>query len=764
VAYLSIVNDDFSGGITDHIDLGITNKYEELRNIIVARDGDAISRQGSEILDSSVNRILSNAPVRNMFEFDSNYFMSSDRQIFRITGTPLTQSLLTGPTGNRAFTAGISTTVFDSSEWQNHIYMTNDEYAKPIKIFKDNTGTWQTRTAGLPLVDQTALAFSLGGGAGHTYLYAFMYYYEYKVGSVTYINEGPVGLFQTVTTNAVIDAGNPNVITGIPVLANGVSTNYDTVNIKIRVFRTEDVQTAFYYVGEVTNGTVTLTDNIPDATLVNNDILYINGGLLDNDEPPLSKYIINVEGKMLYANIQEGTPSENKEFRLRQSKQNNPDSCPASMYKDFAKNITGIGSIRNIPIVFAKDSCWRLDGFFGDDGSGTITAISISDTIGCVSNNSIIKTDQGLLLATNKGWGICDGYDIKIISEDLLERYSKTITDSTITKQIYGAYDKVQNLAYWTTRLDERNDYCDSLFVLHLYHGIKRSSCYTTWDNPRYFYPTSIMVDESGRLIRGDNYGYLFKHDSSYRNDPKIDLDIADPNDWSKVNIPYEIVSSALYTDSKEQEKYGAKIITRCKNVSNLSLQIEMANNGYKNWKKLEEIRRRDQMPWYKPYVSWETDPLNYNWLNTEDIIETRQVPGLGSIRYYTKQVRFTPSTTLIEKSDIIGTATIDGTLANPTVTLDDPTFKWPLYCDDYYIRTEADDYTEEFLILERTSDLVIKVVDPFNHLATALNQKWEMVGKPKDELLQLKSYTQLYTLCGNTYKGYQTGDAGKNE
>ena len=39
MAYLSMTNDDFTGGITDFPSLGSVNKYAELKNILITKSG-----------------------------------------------------------------------------------------------------------------------------------------------------------------------------------------------------------------------------------------------------------------------------------------------------------------------------------------------------------------------------------------------------------------------------------------------------------------------------------------------------------------------------------------------------------------------------------------------------------------------------------------------------------------------------------------------------------------------------------------------------
>ena len=132
--YLSAVNDNFSGGITDFTDLGITTKYEQLKNIVVSRDGDALSRPGSCLIDPVVNRISSSTEAQYMIDYDYSYFICSSRQIFSIDFSPMAQTTMVGPTLNQAFTIGIDSTCYDHIEWQSQIYFTNDIHALPIKI------------------------------------------------------------------------------------------------------------------------------------------------------------------------------------------------------------------------------------------------------------------------------------------------------------------------------------------------------------------------------------------------------------------------------------------------------------------------------------------------------------------------------------------------------------------------------------------------------------------------------------------------------
>ena len=746
-----MVISDFSGGITDNIKLGKENQAERLDNFLISDEGGLLKRPGSRVIDNTNFWIPNNKALRYLIE-EGDKFALSARHIYNI-GSPITE--LKGPTNNQAFDVGLEINKFSHTLWQNHILFSNNAYAKPVKVYKDAVGVWQVRTAGLPRIDISAVIATPSAGAGaNSYLYAFCYFYQYNVGSVVYEDFGGVE-YVTVTSNGALSGANTVDFTILPVLANGTTLNYDMTTLKIYIYRTEDGGTASYKVGDVTNATTTFTDNMTDADLLAELSLYAQGGVLDNDEPPLAKYVAVVEGTGYYANIKEA--GEEKGFRLRLSKTGDIDSCPEDSYKDFDSDITGLSYIRTFPIVFAKDKCWRVEGVYADDGSGTVVKTLISSTIGCESNNSIIQLDAGLVFASNQGFAYTDGYRAFLISDSFLKTYQSLIKDGK-GESIVSAYDKVNGLVYWACASGTEND---TLFVLDEKKGIRGESCFTTWSNPSIFFPTALLVDSSGDLIRGDKYGIIYKHDWLYRNDTRPEFTGVMPVDWSNKHIPYDYISTELFAGTKEAKKYGGKIMVRIKNISDVSVLVSSANNGYKNFSTMPEIRRRDGIIWGGRYIPWGTP--GFEWLNTEDIEEIRYFPAGGNVRFYTKQVRISPAWTEIEKSDDRCTATVDDTATPMRVTLDTPAdYDWNTDIKGYWIYFEDDDYVQGYEVTVREDGDNILMATPVAPPSGG-SKKWRVMGYAKNELIEIPSYSIYTAVLGNKFKPYNTEDSGGN-
>lgn len=742
---------DFSGGITDNIKLGFPNQAEKLDNVIITEEGGFKVRPGSRVYSNSAFRIPSTEKITHFMDFD-DLFVFSARHLYRVTSTPSIVELR-GSTNNLAFDAGDQDSKFCHSIWRNQALVTSDAYAKPSIVYNDSIN-WQLVTAGLPRLDLTGVTLTSSAGAGaSTYLYSFCMYYTYTVGTV--VHEVFSGVeFKQATSNVALGAGVTMTINNIPVLSNGATLNYGTT-VKIKIYRTEDAGTVPYEVGEVANGVINFVDTLSDADIVDLTPLYTVGGAVENDEPPLCKYNMVVENTAYYVNVSED--GEEKGFRIRLSKTGNILHCPESFYKDFDTDLTACSNIRSIPIVFANNKIWRLDGVFADDGTGGVVSTLVSSNIGCVSNESIIKLDSGLAFASEQGWAFTDGYRAWLISKHLLPVTYPKIVDKDA---ICSAYDPVNGFLYWGVEMDGSSDANDTIFVLDEKKGIKSESCFTKWNNPNSFYPSAIIVKD-GELIRGDKYGLIYIHKEEYRNDTKPTFSGVLPEFWSNAHIPYNYTSTELFTDSKELKKFGGKVMLRAKNISDVSILLSSANNGYKNFNTMPEIRRRDGIIWGGKYIPWGT--AGFEWQNTEDIEEIRHMGAGGQMRFYTKQIRITPAWTEIEKSDDRCTATIDDTTTPFTVTLDTPIdYDWDDDCVGYWIYFEGDNYVQGFEITSRDDSDNIRIATPLSP-PSAGSQKWRIMGYPKRELIEVVSYSVFTTIVGNQFKPYNTADSGGN-
>ena len=747
--------DDFSGGITDAHISAPANKFQIADNILIVphKDkGKLISRQGSQLYDSANAQLPSgNQRVGKVKFFADKLFAQSGRDIYYYSAG---WTQLLGPvTSNKPFPSGFVTTNRISwDSWNNHLFIANDNFNYISKIYPNGSGTPVVRTAGLPELASTPTGAGTAGA--QNFIYRFIHAYTYQVNTLTFKDES--GYVQAATvTNVNAPNVNPVNISSIPVLANGATTNWDTATIKIEIYRTTNNGTVFYKVGEVTNGTTTYADTTSDATLQTNQLLYTEGGIVENAIPPFAKFITITgdNGIAWYAHIKEGT--EIKKNRIRQSLPSDPDSAPPSFYADVAEDIQGISSVRGIPIVICDNAAYRLEGLFDDVGQGGIQPIKISDATSCVSSNSIVQTLDGIFWCGRDGIYYSDGYKVTRINEEWSADTYRALVGTTAQQAfIEGAYDKLAKRIWWTFEEDVANGDADKCYILDLNWGISDDMPFTSASNGAYFLPSAITFDNDGQMIRGDKRGYILQHRESYASDPKIDTAVL-VSAWEKKAIIYDFHSAAFDLGTISDRKYVTKVILTCKNNTNLSTQIISNNDDNRKVANLSPIRFRGNLVWGDPLPVWGDDDLIWNF---DGLIEEQRMFPSRSLRCSYKQIQITNAYVIIYNSDALGSAIVDG-VANTVALTNSATVNWPADLVDYYISFASDNYAEDHQITARTTSTVT-FLDPQNTAPTG-TYAWVIRGYPKDEVINVLSFTLIYEVFGTTQQPYRTSNTG---
>lgn len=742
---------NFTGGKTDYIYNTDPSKYAVANNFILNRNGQIELRPGFEIYNSTAYQIPSgNARVQALIPTYNEDFLyiQSSRKIWYIASGAFTE--LTGPTSNPAIGSGTTSNYIDHTEWNKHVYVVSDSFSKPIKIFPNASNVPVIRNAGLPDLASSPTVTS-SGGTGNSYIYTFLYYYTYQIGTVTFEDFGPTT--QVTLSNAGAPNANTVNITAIPVLANGATENWDTTTITVKIYRTTNGGTTGFYLGQVTNGTTIYNDSASDTTIQSAVGLYTNGGVVDNDPPPAAKFVHVVNGKAYYGYILDG--SQQIPNRVVQSITDDPDSVPATFFVTLEDEVTGLSSYSGRPIVFGKTKTYRLDGEFDETGQGSIVYEAISTNIGCISHQSIVRTREGVFFAGNDGFYFTDGYTVKKISDSLNETY-KTITDTaTKKKRIYGTYDPIENRVYWAVQFDSSSSDNDGFFVLDLRQGVKAESVFTTATNGTNLAPSSFSFYQ-GYVLHGDRRGYIFKNNPSVDQDAKVDTTVA-PSSWTTSTIIYDYTSVLLDCGSPQLTKWGQWLHIKAKNVKNLSMQPYSIDDSTFIPEPLKEIRSRTAAEWGDPSVFAWGSSSGIEWGFAGHIEERRRFPA-QSLRFRSKQIKFTNSFTNIYKSDDVGTADISGTANTATLT----SGSWPTEIVDYYISFETDSYVANFLITA-VSGGIVTMQDISNTVPTGSAKKWVIRGYRKSEKFFPIQYSIFYTPIGirssGTYHGTNSED-----
>lgn len=487
----------FTGSLTDFPIGADPSEYEQADNLVLDEYEKLITRPGTllEFTDSADRARVdsSNSTRRISLMCAQETGADADFTILKVVGASIqyddgTQKQeLIGPSGDTAFdiTGGIDAeTVYTYSEWNKHTFITHDEpLQKPVKVYRDSSGNLQLRSAGLPPHSDS---FTATGGSGANYIYALVVKYEYTVGSITYIDRSAPTLVEFTNIGTATASSSPAITVGsIDVITNASGEHYDTPNLDIEIYRTQNNGTVLYLVGSVDNGVTSFSDTVSDDALVLNQVIYTEGGVVGNDRPPKCKYTHGTSDFVYWANGTEvntdGTDLELQPQRIWQSKRGDPDSVPASFYTDLEAPVTAISSVRSIPIAFTANATYRLDGYYDNLGRGGILPKKIADSIGCISHNSCVQTTEGVFFAGTDGFYYTDGYQVVSLSDKFRETYDTNTATDLRKKRIYGSLDLNEQWVLWTAYKDTSEAYdddCAQIYCLDI-----RSKVFTTWSS-----------------------------------------------------------------------------------------------------------------------------------------------------------------------------------------------------------------------------------------------------------------------------------------
>jgi hypothetical protein len=863
--FQSITVDDFSGGFTDQFVDNVLNRYERADNFIVLADKKFQSRPGSTLFDTYHFNVLAqgNPRIGAIINFEKDTFLLSQISKNLYYDNSGTWTTLLGPvTSNVVWNLGSTSSYVNSSEWNKTLFVTDDQFSTPMKIYRNENQALQVRTAGLESIELTGAinlandlkskftlhiadtgehttadsvhtissgqAYTLqtlitliselmtdyaahnadallvtptyhvatttghtlastaaprtlaecltrlddlkskynahdadatahnsasshqeavirfpsatGTGTGANFIYSFHYYYTYQVGDVIFVDEGP-----TEQLDVNLNAPNSNNITisNIPTLSNkstsSIGQNYDTANIKIKIYRTEDGGTIFYELATLDNGTTSYVDSTSDTTLAAGATLYTTGGVVDNDQPPPAKYVHVVNSFAYWCHIKEG--SQTLTNRIRQSIQDDPDSAPADFFIDLDDEITGFSSMQSRPIAFTTKTAYRIEGNFDELGRGGMIAEKVTNASGCISAQSIVQTKYGLFYAGTDGFYVCDGYTVQKLSDQWNDTYKRITNTVQKQKRIVGAYEENHDRVVWTCQMDDSSPDNDSFVVLDLRFGLKPDSCFTTWSNGTDFSPTSVAYYNK-EIVRSDRRGYLLKHQYSLYSDLEINTSVT-PTSWNKKTIIWDYKSVSTDFGSSQIRKFVNRITFQAKNDSNTSIQINSINDDNRSFKQLKPIRWRGNVVWGDPLIVWGvTDVV---WGLDGSVEELRRFAA-GELRCNRKQIQITNALINIIKSDDYGTATVDAVAK--TLTLNSSTYPLPDFTNliDYYVSFSSDSYTANYKILTRVSDQEFTYQDNLSTSSSSATAKWVIRGYVKDERLHIIKYVIEFT------------------
>jgi hypothetical protein len=693
-------------------------------------------------------------------------FTVRGQNIYRFDPVGGTFTLITAPNAVPMFKYGGSGVYSSAAKWRNQLIVANTGQVSPVaherpkRIYEEvggNPPVLKMHEVGLEFYDGSSQVFTpIAGTGGKSYSYAIHYQYEYTVGDISFISVSTV-YQKAVTTATDINVGGDRVeISGFDSIT-ALDGQYDINNITIEIYRTRDAGTTFYKVGDVANGTGgTFSDTVDDATLETNQTLYTTGGLVEHWPAPKCKYVTSVNDCIYYGNSLElklDSTESHKPYRLYQSIPSTTGAIDPTYYLDLDDDIVGVSHISGTPIVFTDTFIYRVEGRLEADGTGDIRARVISETIGCASHTSIVKTSSGLYFAGRNGFYRTDGYNFTLLTPTLAETYKEFVSSRARREKIHASYDSTNERIYWSVA---DNDTENNIWFIY---NIKKDG-FTTGSGVSGF-RSAQTIEVNDIIYRTDELGYVYAHAPEDISDLIRDENTAVAS-WSSVHIPFDYESVVVDGGNPSIKKWFAETTISVKSDTNLVYGLESINDDGRVRGDMKEVRRFGTFFWGDGNFVW-GDP-DIQWRIPETESKQRHYPR-RSMRARRKQLRIKPDDAIIYKSDIYATGT--ASYVDPlkpskfTVLLDDVAITWPTDIDLYKIKFDQDDYDAEFVIKSRT-DTTLTIEG--GGLVPAAGLKWHIVGKHKNQTMEIKAISMRFAAIDNIGDKHQSSEDGGND
>lgn len=429
-----------------------------------------------------------------------------------------------------------------------------------------------------------------------------------------------------------------------------------------------------------------------------NQVAYTTGGVPNNDAPPDAKYMNIVNNRAYYANFNRTRTTREILFGdfgvvlttteetvteknlIRQSQENDPDSVPGSFNVDLKEEITGLSSIKEIPIAFCKNKIYRLEGFFDRIGRGLIRPVEIDDTAGCVSHKSIVRVNDTLFWCGNDGIYRTNGYKVQKITQHLDETYQKDLAfmEDSLIQATYDAKRERVYFSFADEKTDEKYvNLFTKLWVLNLNFPISERSSfqqivfkrgkvlledYQNYRSIEKERETNITmykgdlhheVTESKIIARHKdndftdyNYGKIFET-YSFGLSKNINLE----SNTLPIIYNYEGFSTNFGTD--QLRKWVPRADISLDLETNIDLEFNTKSDNSDVLRKMQPLRQGGDFMWGNPSFKWGNPQFKWRGIK-RSVVKTRRMKTPG-LRLSYMSTNFTNAKKVSVSSDLIG-------------------------------------------------------------------------------------------------------------
>lgn len=217
-------------------------------------------------------------------------------------------------------------------------------------------------------------------------------------------------------------------------------------NVVIDLFRTEDSGTIFYKITSSTSpvfndpsvDSINIIDTTADTSLIDNELLYTTGGILDNIMAEPCSIVESFYDRIFTAGLEDSNKIQYSKIRFSDTPVEFNDALTIQVNSKGGP-ITALKAMDDKMIIFKESSLFYMSGDgpnnLGQQDSFTRPELITSD-IGCININSVVLTPQGLMFKSKKGiYLLSRSMELQYIGANVEEFNALTITSAVVVPE-----------------------------------------------------------------------------------------------------------------------------------------------------------------------------------------------------------------------------------------------------------------------------------------------------------------------------------------
>lgn len=187
-----------------------------------------------------------------------------------------------------------------------------------------------------------------------------------------------------------------------------------------------------YLVNDTTVDTVTFDDNISDAALISNELCYLNAQV-GNSGPPSAYAVCRTSDRVWLISAE----NRREIWFSKLIETGNQVGWNEDQIIELNEDATGIEQLNNTVIIFTDTQIYGVSGNGPSNLSNDFNTFSqpqqISTDAGCIDQRTLVRTKDGLMFQSRKGFYLLDqGFGVQYIGADVEYWNDQTFTSATL--------------------------------------------------------------------------------------------------------------------------------------------------------------------------------------------------------------------------------------------------------------------------------------------------------------------------------------------